>query len=72
MAKLTYTGAQLDAAIRKVRSDFADVSGVNLLALDARLGKKHIDASKQEVTGATLNAMITPNVTVSADSLVSM
>ena len=69
MAKLTYTGAQLDAAIRKVRSDFADVSGVDLLAAEARLGKKYIDASKQEVTGTMPDAVITPNVTVNGGKL---
>lgn len=28
MARITYTGAQLDAAIRKVKSGFFDVSNV--------------------------------------------
>ena len=32
MARLTHTGAQLDAAIRKV-SDFADVSSVDAAAM---------------------------------------
>lgn len=69
MARLTYTGAQLDAAIRKVRGDYADVSGVNLTAAEARISKQFIDASKQTVVGTMPDAVITPNVTVTGDTI---
>lgn len=46
MARITYTGAQLDAAIRKVKSGFADVSHVDAQASDVRLGKKIVNSLK--------------------------
>ena len=52
MAKqLTHTGAQLDAAIQKVRSDYADVSGTTALPSDVAEGKIFISANKVETEG---------------------
>lgn len=69
MARLTHTGAQLDAAIRKVRSDFADVSSVDAAANDVRAGKKIINAQKQEVIGSMPESIITPIATISGDTI---
>lgn len=69
MARLTHTGAQLDAAIRKVRSDFADVSSVDAAANDVRAGKKIINAQKKEVIGSMPESIITPIATISGDTI---
>lgn len=69
MARLTHTGAQLDAAIRKVRSDFADVSSVDAAANDVRAGKKIINAQKQEVIGSMPESIITPIATIIGDTI---
>lgn len=69
MAKLTHTGAQLDAAIRKVRSDFADVSSVDALAKDIREDKKIINNQKQEVIGTMPDAIITLGVVINSNTI---
>lgn len=62
MAQLSYTGLQLDQAIRKVRTDYADVSGVTATAEDVLQGKTFVGANKLlivgtlEPGGARLNA----------------
>lgn len=67
MARITYTGAQLDAAIRKVKSGFADVSNVDAQASDVRLGKKIVNSLKQEIVGTMPETNIFTTVTVDAD-----
>lgn len=46
MAQLSYTGEQLDQAIRKVINDYADVSGVTAIASDVMAGKWFVGANK--------------------------
>lgn len=52
MPKLTHTGAQLDEAIRKVLTNYADVSGVTASAGDVRSSKKIVTANKTLVSGS--------------------
>ncbi len=69
MARLTYTGAQLDAAIRKVRSDFADVSVVDAESKDVKTGKKFINALKQEIIGSMPESVISSGVMITAETI---
>lgn len=50
-AILTHSGAQLDAAITKVETDYADVSGVTATAADVLTGKKFVGANKTLTDG---------------------
>lgn len=65
MGRLTHTGAQLDAAIRKVRANYADVSEVDATAAEVRQGRKFVDAAKVTITGTMPDATVTPAASVS-------
>ena len=69
MGKLTFTGPQIDDAIRKVKSGFADVSIVTATPNDVKLGKKFTDKNKLEKVGTLGEASVTPEVTISSSHL---
>lgn len=69
MGKLTFTGPQIDDAIRKVKSGFADVSVVTATPNDVKLGKKFTDKNKLEKVGTLGEASVTPEVTISSSHL---
>jgi len=64
--QLTHTGAQLDAAIQKVRANFADVSGTTALPSDVAEGKVFVSANKVETEGTMTEVSI--EVEASVDS----
>ena len=65
MSKLTHKGSEFDAAVRKVRADYADVSNVNATSEDVVSGKVIINANKEIVTGNLGNAQIATNAVIS-------
>lgn len=63
IAVLSHSGAELDAAITKVETDYADVSGVTATAADVLTGKKFVGADKT-LTDGTLVVPTPPAHTV--------
>lgn len=68
-AQLTHTGEQLDAAIRKVRAGYTDVSGTTAQASDVRSPKKFVSAGKTLTTGTMPNATVTASASISGSIL---
>lgn len=64
--RLKHSGQQLDAAITKVMSDYADVSDVDATPSDVRAGKHYVNSSKQIVEGTLADAEITLGAVVSS------
>ena len=64
MGKLNYKTSEFDAAIRKVRSDYADVSSVNASSLDVVKGKTIMNAQKELIEGSLEDADISLDVLV--------
>lgn len=64
--RLKHSGQQLDAAITKVMSDYADVSDVDATPSDVRAGKHYVNSSKQLVEGTLADAEITLGAVVSS------
>lgn len=64
MAKLIFTGTQIDEAIRKVKSGYADVSKVTANGSDVRTGKTIVDANKVEQEGTLNDATVSANATI--------
>ena len=64
MAKkqLLHTGAQLDAAIRKVTNNYADVSPTTATPSDVLEGKIFIGANKQQKTGTRKDTFLGADV----------
>lgn len=60
MGKLNYKTSEFDAAIRKVRSDYADVTGVDVTASDIIEGKTAMTPNKELIKGTIGNAEIKP------------
>ena len=71
MAKLIFTGQQVDDAIKKVKEGYADVSKVTATAADVRLGKRIVDKNKVEQEGTLTDGEIMPQVSVKSASYIS-
>ena len=71
MAKLIFTGQQVDDAIKKVKEGYADVSKVTATAADVRLGKRIVDKNKVEQEGKLTDGEIIPQVTIKSSSYIS-
>ena len=71
MAKLIFTGTQIDEAIRKVKAGYADVSKVTANGSDVRAGKTIVDANKVEHEGTLGNAEVAANVTLTTKTYLS-
>lgn len=66
MGKLDYKTSEFDAAIRKVRADYASVTNVTATASDVVKGKTIMNAQKELITGTLENADITPNFNINS------
>ena len=64
MGKLNYKTSEFDAAIRKVRSDYADVTGVDATSEDVAKGKTIMNAQKQLIEGSLEDASVTLDATI--------
>ena len=64
MGKLNYKASEFDSAVRKVRADYADVTGVDATAADVLEGKIIMNANKELITGTLKNAEVTPNALI--------
>ncbi len=67
MGKLNYKTSEFDAAIRKVRSDYADVKNVDASAEDVVKGKTFMNAQKELIVGTLEDAEITPSVSIESN-----
>ena len=65
MGQLTHNASDFDAAIRKVRADYADVSDVNAGAADVVIGQKIIGANRAIITGTLGTLQASPSVEIS-------
>ncbi len=69
MSNINHKASDFDAAIRKVRADYADVSNVNAVAGDVAEGKKFMNSSGTLITGNLSSARIAPDANVSGDEI---
>ena len=64
--QLTHTGAQLDSAIRKCKSGYADVSQTTATQADVRLGKKYVNSHRNLVEGTMPDAVVVPEASLTS------
>lgn len=69
MSKLNHTTEDFDRAIRKVRSDYGDVTSVDATASDVVSGKVIVNSSKEAVTGNLELAEVSPSASISGDEV---
>ena len=69
MDKLTHTASELDSAIRKFNSEFADCSNTTITEDDALEGTRFIDVNGDMVEGTLGEADIDVSVTMQSDYL---
>lgn len=67
--QLTHTGEQLDEAIRKVRSSYADVSETTATESTVRVGRKFVKADKTLATGTMPDATVTASAAISGSAV---
>lgn len=67
--QLTHSGEQLDEAIRKVRSSYADVSQTTATEATVRIGRKFVKADKTLATGTMPDSTVTASAAVSGSVL---
>lgn len=71
MSNLNHKASEFDAAIRKVRADYGDVSNVNAVAGDVAFGKKIMNANGTLITGTLSEASTEPQAIISGNEVSS-